>query len=171
MKIASIIILIFIGFTLESFKHVELPGKINSLHMQDSIPEMNKQIIAFVKTKIKTKVGTGECWDLAAEALKSVNASWNMPYNFGREINYKIEPVFPGDIIQFEGVQLNYIIDNKKYTEKMSHHTAIIFEVKNNSNFILAHQNNGYSGKKVGLSPLELNTLTRGKIKIFRPKK
>lgn len=171
MKIVFFITIIFIGFLFSSFKNPEFPCKINSLHMQDSIPEMNKQIINFVKTKIKTKVGTGQCWDLAAEALKSVNATWNMPYDFGREINYKIEPVFPGDIIQFEGVQLNYIIDNKKYTEKMSHHTAIIFEVKNNTNFILAHQNNGYSGKKVGLSPFELNTLTRGKIKIFRPVK
>lgn len=171
MKIVSIITLIFIGFTFASFKNAEFPYQIHSLSIQDSIPEMNKQIIDFVKSKIKTKVGTGECWDLAAEALKSVNASWNMHYVFGREINYKYEPVFPGDIIQFEGVQLNYVINNKKYTEKMSHHTAIIFEVKDNTNFTIAHQNNGYSGRKVGVSPLELNNLTRGKIKIYRPVK
>lgn len=171
MKIIPLITLICIGFAFESFKNAEFPHQINRLSIHDSIPEMNKQIIDFVKSKIKTKVGTGECWDLAAEALKSVNATWNMPYVFGREVNYKYEPVFPGDIIQFEGIQLNYVINNKKYTEKMSHHTAIIFEVKDNTNFTIAHQNNGYSGRKVGVSPLELKTITRGKFKIYRPVK
>jgi hypothetical protein len=170
MKTIIFITIICFGFLFTSFKNPEFPCQINSLYT-DSIPEMNKQIIDFVKTKIKTKVGTGECWDLASEALKSVNATWNMKYKFGSEIDYKKETVFPGDIIQFEGVVLNYEINGKKYIEKMSHHTAIIFEVKDKTNFTLAHQNNGYSGRKVGLSPLDLSTLTKGKFKIYRPEK
>ena len=58
--------------------------------------------------------------------------------------------------------------DGKKFTEKMSHHTAIIFEVIDKTNFTMAHQNNGYSGKKVGVSPIDLATLTKGKFKIYR---
>ena len=53
----------------------------------------------------------------------------------------------------------------------MSHHTAIIFEVIDKTNFTMAHQNNGYSGKKVGISPIDLATLTKGKFKIYRAEK
>jgi hypothetical protein len=169
MKTIAFIIIIIPGFFFTSFKNSI--HKNYNLQINDSIPEMNQQIITFVKSKIKTKVGTGECWDLAAEALKIVDASWDMKYDFGREINYKKEIVFPGDIIQFENVILKYEMDGKKYTEKMSHHTAIIFEVKDKTNFTIAHQNNGYSGKKVGVSPLDLTTQTKGKFKIYRPEK
>ena len=169
MKIVAFFSILTIGFLFTSFKRSYEFGQIYSLQVQDSIPAKNKLIIAFVTSKIKKKVGTGECWDLASEALAAAKATWDMKYKFGKEINYKKEPVFPGDIIQFEGVILKYKIDGKEYTEKMAHHTAIIYEVKDKTNFTLAHQNNGYSGRKVGLSPLEISTITKGKIKIYRP--
>ena len=164
-------IIIFLSFLLSSFTISSFLKPIGYFQTTDSIPAMNKQIIDFVKAKIKKKVGTGECWDLAAEALQIVNAKWDMKYKFGKEIDYKKEPIYPGDIIQFENVILNYEKDGKKYTEKMSHHTAIIYEVINKTNYNIAHQNNGYSGKKVGVSPLDLATLTKGKFKIYRAEK
>ena len=51
----------------------------------------------------------------------------------------------------------------------MAHHTAIIYEVKGKEEFILADQNTGRSGRKVGLSPIEFKNITKGKFKIFRP--
>lgn len=135
----------------------------------DSIPELNKNMVAFVKTKIGKKVGKGECWDLAAEALNSIGAKWDGNYGFGKDVNYKKECVYPGDIIQFEGVALKYEIDKKKFIEKMAHHTAIIYEVKSKEAFVIADQNTGRSGKKVGVGPLDLKTITKGKFKIFRP--
>jgi hypothetical protein len=164
-------ILFFLGFLLTSFTVSTSSESLVDIQKNDSIPAMNKQIIEFVKTKIKKKVGTGECWDLAFEALQLVNAKWDMKYKYGKEIDYKKEPIYPGDIIQFENVVLNYEKDGKKFTEKMPHHTAIIYEVTNNTNFTMAHQNNGYSGKKVGISPLDLATLTKGKFKIYRAEK
>jgi hypothetical protein len=140
--------------------------KINSC---DSIPGINKNIIAFVKTKIGKKVGKGECWDLAAEALNSASAKWDGNYGFGKEVNYKKDCVYPGDIIQFEGVILKYEIDKKKFIEKMAHHTAIIYEIKGKEEFIIADQNTGRSGKKVGVGSLDLKTITKGKFKFFRP--
>jgi hypothetical protein len=171
MKIAIYIAFLSFGLSLVSFKSLTSTNQVKTKSFTDSIPEMNKQIIEFVNSKIQKKVGTGQCWDLAAEVLISANAKWNMKYVFGKEIDYKKEPVFPGDIIQLEGVVLNYVINGKKYTEKMTHHTAIIYEVKDKTSFTLAHQNTGYTGKKVGLSPLELTTLTKGKFKIYRPEK
>lgn len=135
----------------------------------DSVPELNKQIIVFVNSKIKKKVGKGECWDLAAEALNSTGAKWNGKYVFGTEINYQTDCIFPGDIMQFEKVKVEYIKDGKRYTEMMAHHTSIIQEVKGEGDFVLAHQNTGNFGKKVGLSPLNVKNITKGKFKIYRP--
>jgi len=135
----------------------------------DSTPVLNKQIIDFVKTKIGKKVGKGECWDVAAEALNTVGAKWDGNYKFGKEVNYKKDCVFPGDIMQFEGVTLKYSIGDKHFMEKLSHHTAIIYEVKGKEEFVLADQNTGRSGRKVGISPLNLKDLTNGKFKVFRP--
>jgi hypothetical protein len=157
-----------LGLVFMSFSKTNTKASISYLQSKDSIPEMNKKIVAFAESKLKKKVGTGECWDLASEALQSVNAKWDMKYKFGKEINYKKEPVYPGDIIQFENVVLNYEIDRRKYIEKMSHHTAIVYEVKDQNNFTLIHQNTGYTGRKVGTSPLDLSTLTKGNFKVYR---
>ena len=134
----------------------------------DSIPKLNKEIIAYVNTKINKKVGNGQCWTLAAEALNLVNAKWDGKYIFGKEVFYNKECIYPGDIIQFEGVTVKYKENNSYITEKMQHHTAIIYEVKGEGDFILANQNTGNS-KKVVLTPLEIKNITRGKYKIYRP--
>ncbi len=135
----------------------------------DSIPGLNQRILEFVSAHIRKKVGRGECWDLAAEALNTHKAKWNGRYAYGREIQYQQECVFPGDMIQFEGVQFSYRIDNRIVTETMAHHTAVVYAVKGTGIFTIAHQNTSFSGKKVGLSDLDLSTIKRGRFKIYRP--
>ena len=137
----------------------------------DSTPLINKQILDFVKSKIKKKVGRGECWDLASEALKLVDAKWDGKYKYGKEVFVERDCIFSGDIIQFENVVLKYTIDGREYKEKMAHHTAIIYEVKGKGDFILAHQNTSFTGKKLGLSPLDIKNVTKGKFTIYRPVK
>lgn len=134
-------------------------------------PEWNQEVIDFVNTKLKKKVGNGECWELAAQALNSFDAKWDGKYVFGKEVNYKTGCIYPGDIIQFEGVVVKYEKDGTKFMEYMTHHTAVIYEVKETGVFTLAHQNIGNWGKKVGLSPLDLKNITKGTFKIFRPEK
>ena len=51
----------------------------------------------------------------------------------------------------------------------MGHHTAVINEVVAQGVFVLAHQNTGTSGRKVGLSNLDLKTIIAGKYQIYRP--
>ena len=43
---------------------------------KDDLP-LNKGIITFVNSKMNKKVGKGECWDVANEALTLVNAKWD----------------------------------------------------------------------------------------------
>jgi len=137
----------------------------------DSIPELNRAILEQVKEQIGKQVGRGECWDLAAMALKATGARWDGMYRFGRKVDPEKECVYPGDMIQFEGVRVRYTQGRATYTESMQHHTAVIAEVKGKGVFVLAHQNTGTSGRKVGLSDLDLKTIIKGRYTIFRPER
>ncbi len=137
----------------------------------DSVPALNREIVALVKAQIGKQVDRGECWDLAAMALNATGARWDGMYRFGRKVNPQKECVHPGDMIQFEGVKVRYTQGRATYTETMQHHTAVIFEIKGKGVFVLAHQNTGTSGRKVGLSDLDLKTIVRGRYTIFRPEK
>lgn len=147
------------------------PGSDVTRSACDTVPELNKQIVSFVKSSLNKKVGRGECWDLAAQALNNVGASWDKNYVFGKEIAYKTECVYPGDIIQFEGVEIEYKKKEVFYREQLEHHTAVIYLVKDKGNFVVAEQNTNTLGKKVGLNDLELKNVLKGTFKIFRPHK
>jgi hypothetical protein len=82
--------------------------------------------------------------------------------------SYQDACVFPGDIIQFENVKAKYVENGVSYQEIMLHHTAIIQKVMDKNRFILIHQNY-QSKKKVVTSHFDIQTMTQGKIEIFRP--
>jgi hypothetical protein len=135
----------------------------------DTIPELNQKIIVLVRQQIGTTVGRGECWDLAALVLNQFGAKWDKKYGFGRKVDPEKECVYPGDLVQFEGVKIKYTVGPRVYTETMAHHTAVINEVKAKRVYVLAHQNTGTSGRKVGLSDLDLKTIIKGTFQIYRP--
>jgi hypothetical protein len=134
-------------------------------------PELNKKIIAFVNSNLDKKVATGECWDVAAGALNSADAKWDGKYNFGKEVDYKKACIFPGDIIQFEGVELKYSVGDAIYFETLTHHTAIVYTVKDKGDYMIADQNTRMFGKKVATHAFDVKTVTKGKFTIYRPQK
>ena len=140
------------------------------------IPILNAKVIEYVDSVIGKKVNRGECWDLAAAALDHAGAyldrsSQKSIYIFGRELNPKKDEIFEGDIIQLENVKLEYEHDNAIYTENMIHHTAIIYKVLDESTYKIAHQNTSFSGKRVGISKLNIKHIKKGKITFYRPVK
>ncbi|MEI7897993.1 MAG: hypothetical protein WCJ26_13225 [bacterium] len=137
----------------------------------DTIPELNRRIIKLVDQQIGKTVDRGECWDLAALVLNETGASWDKEYGFGRLVDPEKDCIYPGDLIQFEGVYIKYTVGLAVYTETMGHHTAVIHDVKSKGVFVLAHQNTGTSGRKVGLSGLDLKTIIKGKYQVYRPVK
>jgi len=143
---------------------------VNISSAQD-IPELNKEIIKYVKSVKGKKVDRGECWDLANQALKLVDADWDKAYIYGTSINPKTDEIFPGDLIQFENVKTQHTKENATYTEIMTHHTAIVYKVIGKDVFEIAHQNTQFSGKKVGISELNLNHIVKGDIFFYRPTK
>ena len=138
---------------------------------QEEIPAINQKIVEYVKSTIGTKVNRGECWDLASEALKRNDCLWDWEYGYGEKYNPKNEVVYPGDLIQFENVVLEYRKGNMNVTETMGHHTAVVYRVIDQEKkiFELAHQNTKFSGKKVGLSEFNLNNVTKGEIVFYHP--
>lgn len=131
------------------------------------IPELNKKIIAFCDKQMGKKVGKGECWDLAAEALNSSGAKWSPPYEFGKKLNDKKDVIIPGDIIQFENVKLVYPDGSWK---EFPQHTAIVYKVIEKGHYTIAEQNSNRK-RYVILSDVNMNQLKRGNYSIFRPEK
>ena len=110
------------------------------------------------------KVGTGECWSLANEAMKA--AGKRRPGRdlrvWGRLIDPSKEWIRPGDIIEFESA---------KFSEGITtgvHHTAVVIEGGTAHSFKVAEQK--FCGiKKVTFRNMSLTTLMSGKVKIYRP--
>lgn len=171
----NFIILIWLTLNMVVFCSKESDAKYLEIYIyeitKDSIPSVNQEIIRFVDSKIGKKVGRGQCWDLAAEALNKVGAKWDGSFRFGKLVDPKVDVIFPGDIIQFKGVKLKYQEGDRVYWELMKQHTAIVYKVKGKGVFDIAHQNTAFSRKKVGISELKIDNMTRGKMKFYRPVK
>ena len=136
---------------------------------QGKIPPLNKQILDYVNSVMGTKVERGECWDLVHVPFDKYNADWDHSYNFGKQIDPLKDTVYPGDVIQFTNVTLKYLKGTDTWTESMPKHTAIIYEVISPGVYKIAHQNTGFTGKKVGVSDLKLTDVQKGKIQFYRP--
>jgi len=138
---------------------------------QNNIPELNKDIVKYVKSVKGKKVDRGECWDLANQALNNIDADWDKAYVYGNRVDPEKDQIFPGDLIQFENVKVQYTEGLATYTELMAHHTAIVFNVIEKGIYEIAHQNTEFSGRKVGISKLNLNHVVKGDIFFYRPTK
>jgi hypothetical protein len=134
----------------------------------DTVSPLNRRIVELTKAKMGKKVLRGECWDLAKYVLEETNSKWDGGYVYGAELK-KSACLMPGDVIQFKNVKIQYQEGRTKFTELMTHHTAIIYEVINSDEVVLIHQNTGYTGRKVGTSKLRFSTIVKGSYKIYRP--
>lgn len=140
-----------------------------AINIQAQTPVLNQNIIKYVASQIGKQVDRGECWDLAYEALTRNKCDWDGKYGYGKKLNLKTDTIYVGDIIQFTNVTIKYTVNGTLFKEIFKHHTAIVYEVIGPGNFKIAHQNNGFSGKKVGISELKLSNKTTGTIEIYRP--
>ncbi len=125
--------------------------------------DKNKSIIAFVNKNLNKKIDRGECWDLVAFALNEAKADWKAPFDFGDEIKYPKADLKPGDIISFENVKFEF--DGGYVT--FPQHYAIVYEVKNKNEIVIAHQNHN-NIRKVQKLDLDLSTKTKGTMKFYR---
>ena len=129
------------------------------------LPVTNKKIIEYCELNMGKKIDRGECWDLLKYALDFAKADWSAPLDFGEKINYKVQDILPGDIVQFKNAK--FVYENGS-NMNMPHHFAIVYKVNGSGQYTLVHQNvNGY--RKLRRDDIDLNFLKKGKITFFRP--
>lgn len=134
-----------------------------------AIPELNQRIVSYAMSQEGKKVGRGECWDLAAEALNNGGANWDGSYEFGDIVDWKNQEILPGDIVQFANVEVERRNGNSILSERYTKHTAVVVGVSGKGLFTIAHQNVEPIGKKVATSELHMKDVRRGKLTFFRP--
>lgn len=132
------------------------------------LPELNARVVNYAIGSMGTQVGNGECWTLAAEALDAAGAMPAESTAFGHELK-KTEAWLPGDIIQFKSCRFEVHYANGYSVEEMGYpnHTAIIYST-DGSRVTLIHQNYRMV-KRVQVSTIDMNTMTAGTYKVFRP--
>jgi hypothetical protein len=135
------------------------------------VPALNQAIVDVLKPYIGKKIARGECWDAAELALNKVNAEWDGLHVFGRAIDITKECIQPGDIVQFEEVEMEVKTENGGYSESFYHHTAIVYTVKGPGDLQFIHQNTGQFGRKMGVTDFNLANKTKGTMTFYRPMK
>jgi hypothetical protein len=134
-------------------------------------PDISVSILAFVKSVMGKTVGSGECWDLAQEALDAGGADWSRPFQFGLPLDPERDEIRAGDIIQFKSVRIEKRLENGGklfHTIGAPDHTAIIIGVEGKKKYRLAQQNSDRR-RYVVASDVDLNSITSGKFWIYRP--
>ena len=138
-------------------------GKSTPRPPQGPISELQRDVVNFAADNIGQRVGRGECWDLADQALRAAGAEPPRGYTFGTPV--PLTEIQPGDILQFTAARF----DEPGYWTIMGmpNHTAVVHAVGDTRAFIL-QQN--FDGKRyVTTYDLNLNNLTSGQIEAFRP--
>jgi hypothetical protein len=139
--------------------------------------EASKAVLHFATEKIKAQVGSGECYDLADEALKGAGAksapdhgtiTASADYVWGREV--PLSEAKPGDVIQFRDYKYDKRDEIKESGEwktqeaQRRHHTAVVESVDDQGVAVVIEQNVGDKGdanrKKVRRTTLPLKSAT-----------
>jgi hypothetical protein len=137
----------------------------------EAAPALNQKVLQFARARMGKQVGNGECWTLAADALKAAGA--RRPgtggvgvYVFGKQINRGA--LQPGDVIQFENVRFERRgPDGSRSWNEFAHHTALVAGVRGNR-ITLLHQNvNG--NRTVQTGTIDMADFQSGTMRYYRP--
>lgn len=128
---------------------------------------VGEAVAAFAEKHMGSKVGRGECWDLARYALDHAQAKWDGGYGFGERVD--TGSVQRGDIVQFDRVLIEHRTAQAVSSATMGPHTAIVLQVIGPGCYLLAHQNFGREGRKVSRYELVMDDVKRGTIIFYRP--
>jgi hypothetical protein len=151
---------------------------------------IGQKMADFCKANLGKQVGDGDCYDLAAQALKAAGAKPRFIFKdhpekgdyvwgtliYSREVEdgkpketATVTQIQPGDVIQFRNARFQgRRPGGGKYSLTAKHHTAVVHEVRNKGTVVVVlHQN--WGGKKlVTQSTFALGDLTSGWIRIDR---
>lgn len=177
---------------------VPKPGPIGVGAKKSSPPSapsganVSAQVVSFAEGKSGQRVGDGECFALADQALKKAGAKSAADYGtIGDDADYKwgqqvsLADVKPGDIVQFRDYEVTRREEEKdgswkERTEKRPHHTAIVKSVDGNGLLTVIEQNApkgsavrkiqlGFSSTSFSNDKTTTTLTTRGTVWFYRP--
>jgi hypothetical protein len=128
---------------------------------------LNRKVVRFALDHLGKKVGDGECWTLADEALAAAGArrpgTGGYGFDvFGRAVEQRA--LAPGDVIQFDKA---FFQSRDGSWNTFGQHTAVVAAVKG-TRVTLLHQNYG-NKRTVERLTLDLADLQRGALHCYRP--
>lgn len=139
--------------------------------LEESQERYGERVARWSEDQRGIRVGDGECWTLAAEAVKKAGAMPAQNYVFGAVILKQVDsevvssagPMMRGDIAQFTSAKF---ASRTGRSETGPHHTAVVTDV-DDSIIHVVEQNVGGSAVQPGR--YDLAEMTSGTIEIYRP--
>jgi hypothetical protein len=152
---------------------------------------LGDQVVSFAQDRIGRSVGSGECFDLADQALRNAGAKSaadfgpvtpNADYVWGNSVS--LADARPGDIIQFRNYRYDRTIKTDSGTDtdfqERPHHTAIAGTIDGGGALTVLEQNvpEGSAGQRSQLFFSNVNTNTagrwttirvQGRVRFYRP--
>jgi hypothetical protein len=124
---------------------------------------LNQKVLEYARAKVDQQVGTGECWDLAEEAVTKSGgessktltavkgkAFKSADYKWGTEV--KLDTAEPGDILQFKDHAFEEKTTNgnswRSESQTRGHHTAIVEKNLGDGRLIILEQHVRPAGSK-----------------------
>jgi len=138
--------------------------------------DLGEQVVNFARGKVGHRVGSGECFDLAHQALHSAGAksaadfgsvAKDADYVWGSSVN--ASDARPGDIIQFRDYRYDRTIETSTREDsdfqERPHHTAIVERVDGGGAITVLEQNapDGSPGKRTQLFFSDVSTTSGGR--------
>lgn len=153
---------------------------------------VNSKVLQFAKSKLGKKVGSGECFDLADQALQKAGAKTASDYGkvtatadyvWGKRVD--LSQVRPGDIIQFRNYKMKVKTTTDEWISEEEqtrpHHTAVVEAVGSDGLLTILEQNVGTGGGRRTVQSNELyfrsskssgrSVDVSGKVWFYRPQK
>jgi len=138
--------------------------------------DLGEKVVNFARRRVGERVGSGECFDLADQALRSNGAksaanfgsvAKNADYVWGTSVSPS--DARPGDIIQFRDYRYDRTIETSTREDtdfqERPHHTAIVERMDGAGAITVLEQNapDGSPGKRTQLFFSDVSTTSGGK--------
>ncbi len=131
----------------------------------DPLP-LNTAVLKYAASQVGKTVGNGECWTLAAEALKAADAQHANGYTYGHKLAAG-EAVKPGDVMQFTSCVFKGGDSHHWWSMTLGfpNHTGVVKAVLNAKKFQIYQQHPG----PVNVATINFNDLKSGTWEVYRP--
>ena len=115
----------------------------------DAGATVNQAVLKYAAAQVGKKVGNGECWTLAAEALKAAGAKHAKRVHLRPQAGQDGDPVQPGDVMQFTSCQVQggrcHSGTGGRWSVSLGfpNHTAVVKAVISPTKYKILQQNPG----------------------------